>query len=409
MPYPRLRYVEAIQIEHEGKPMVVLRDPEDLIGNTLIVPMPLFMIMTLLDGRRGASEIQQVLARAAGGQMFPAAELDRIVREMDELYLLENERTAARRLAVEQSFAALLTRPATHAGGAYPAEPEACAQMFEEFFKDLELDGHDARPRGLLAPHIDLRVGGQTLARALATLGARRPPKLYIILGVAHHPAKNLFTLTEKSFETPLGLAETDRAAAARLKELYGAGRLDGEYVHKNEHSVEFPAVALRYLHRAQPGFKILPLLCGSLHECLAPGAASAAAPPPAALGDVRDFIAALRQLIAEWGGDVCIIASVDLSHVGLKFGDEKGIDQARLEHIRARDAEMLERVQALDPEGFLDHFRPDANSRNVDAVTAVYVMLHALGPGRGKLIDYQQWHEQETDSMVSFAGLAIY
>jgi len=52
---------------------------------------------------------------------------------------------------------------------------------------------------------------------------------------------------------------------------------------------------------------------------------------------------------------------------------------------------------------------RPDANGRNVDAVTAVYVMLHALGPGRGKLIDYQQWHERETDSMVSFAGLALY
>jgi len=55
------------KIEHEGQPMMLLRDPEGLCTDALVVPPPLFMIMTLLDGRRGAPEIQEIIARASGG------------------------------------------------------------------------------------------------------------------------------------------------------------------------------------------------------------------------------------------------------------------------------------------------------------------------------------------------------
>ena len=406
MAYPPLRYVEAYQIEHEGQPMVLVRDPEGLCPEALAVPLPLFLIMSLLDGRHGTEAIQQNVARITGGQTVPTEDIERIVGELDELYLLQNERSTERRRELEQEFAELTVRPASHAGGAYPLEHEECLKMFDGFFEGLlappKKEG--ARPRGLVAPHIDFRVGGKCLAEALATLDPENPPRLYIILGVAHHPAKNLFTLTDKHFETPLGLVETDAEAAGRLRELYGAERLDGEYVHRHEHSVEFQAVALKYLHRGAE-FKILPILCGPLHEVMT----HASAPAPTERAHVGEFIAALRQLIEEYQGDVCIISSVDLSHVGQKFGDEQGIDEARLQTVREADEAMLELVEALDPEGFFNHFRVDANARNVDAVTAVYVMLHALGAGRGERINYQQWHETETNSMVTFAGVAIY
>ena len=35
--------------------------------------------------------------------------------------------------------------------------------------------------------------------------------------------------------------------------------------------------------------------------------------------------------------------------------------------------------------------------------------MLHVLGGGKAGTLDYQQWHELETDSMVTFASLPIY
>ena len=124
----------------------------------------------------------------------------------------------------------------------------------------------------------------------------------------------------------------------------------------------------------------------------------------------VARFVQGLRAVMDAHEGPVCLLASVDLSHVGRKFGDPQGITPERIEQVHSADARMLQRLSALDAEGFFDHFRPDANARNVDAVTAVYVMLQALGThGHAQLLDYRQWIEEQTDSMVSFASLAVY
>ena len=271
------------------------------------------------------------------------------------------------------------------------------------YFEGLEGGARVHLPRGLMVPHIDFRVGGRSIALGLAALDGSRPAPLYIILGVAHRPARNLFTLEDKPFATPLGQVDVDRLAASRLRQLYGAQRLDGSIVHQREHSIEFQAVALKYLHRDAGEFKILPILCGSLHEELESGKA------PDAREDVRDMIAALRTLIAERNGRVTIIASVDLSHVGRKFDEDRGVDDLRAGLVQAADARMLERILALDAEGFFNHFREDGNARNVDAVTAVYIMLRALeGKGQAEQLDYRQWREIETDSMVTFASISI-
>ncbi len=68
----------------------------------------------------------------------------------------------------------------------------------------------------------------------------------------------------------------------------------------------------------------------------------------------------------------------------------------------------MLESVKLRDPEAFFDHFRPDRNARNVDAVTAVYTLLHAIGKGEGELLNYSQYRERETESLVSFASVVL-
>ncbi len=412
MTFPPVRYVQAVPVVHDGQHVVVLQDPEGLCPETLAVPLPLYLIMTLLDGRRDARAVQTEIARMAQGQIVPTQEIERIVHELDELYLLENARARERRAELEREFDALPLRPPIHAGAAYPAEADALQEMMRQLFDGLTPAAADApRPRGLILPHIDLRVGGRALARALATLDADRPPRLYIILGVAHSPTRNLFTLTDKSFATPLGLVETDRDAAARLRELYGAERLSGQIAHRLEHSIEFTTVGLRYLHGAShngsPGgtVRMLPLLCGSLHEVLEEDGLS-----PRELPVVNDFIEALRRLIDELNGDVCLIASVDLSHVGLKFGDAEGISDLRRELVRSADDAMLATIERGEPEAFFDTFRADRNARNVDAITSVYVLLHALGAvARAERLDYQQWHEAATDSMVSYASLALY
>lgn len=405
-PLPAMRMVEVIPFEHEGAPMIELSDPEGLLAEPVAVPMEVALVMSLLDGRRTRSDVQRELARVSGGHIMPLEQIDMLVAQMDQRFLLVNERTIQRLREIEAAYESLPVRPMSCAGGSYPAEEAACREAMAGYFEGLEGGGRARQPKGLMVPHIDFRVGGRSIAQGLAALDPTRPGPLYIVLGVAHRPARNLFTLDEKPMQTPLGLVDVDRLAAARLRQLYGAQRLSGSIVHQREHSVEFQAVALKHFHRDAGEFKFLPILCGSLHEALQrPGS-------PAELPEVGEFIAALRTLIEERNGRVVIIASVDLSHVGRKFGEESGIDDFRAGLVRAADARMLECILKRDAEGFFDHFREDGNARNVDAVTAVYVMLKALeggGAAHAQQLDYGQWREQETDSMVTFASVAIF
>ena len=69
----------------------------------------------------------------------------------------------------------------------------------------------------LVAPHIDLSVGGRVYSRAYQILRGRSP-KTVIILGTGHQMAQDLFALSGKDFETPLGVAECDRAWVEKLK-----------------------------------------------------------------------------------------------------------------------------------------------------------------------------------------------
>ena len=407
--YPPIRPVEAVPLEHEKKQMVLIRDPEQLCEQSLVVPIPVFIIMTMLDGETDGAAIQHRITQETEGQIVPVDQIDELVKQLDEFYLLANERSAARIAALVSEFEALETRPASHAGLAYPEDADSCRNMFDTFFDGVDRpgdhNGSSDRPTGIIAPHIDLRVGGRCLARGLATLDPDRPPRLYIVLGVAHQGSKNLFTLTDKSFETPLGQVETDTEAVEKLRGDYGALRLDGQYVHKHEHSIEFQALALKYLHRNGAAFKILPILCGSIEDSI-----PTVGGPPLEQPDIGEFVAALKRLVADYDGDVCIVTSVDLSHVGMKFGDEHGIDELRAQSIRRADEEMLDLIRQRDAEAFYNHFRPDDNARHVDAISAVYVMLHVLGSeGLGLPIEYEQWNEEETQSMVTYASMAFY
>ncbi|MCH8332372.1 AmmeMemoRadiSam system protein B [Candidatus Sumerlaeota bacterium] len=402
---PRLRYVEVIPIEQEGEMVVVLRDPEQLSGQLMAVPLPTFMIMALMDGTRDMRDVQVDIQRRFE-QLLPVEHLEKLVEQLDEFFLLENERSLIRREDLVRDFARMPVRPAVHAGAAYPAGSAELIKLFDGFFEPLG-DGDRPEPgrmpRGLVVPHIDIRRGGPCMARAFHQLRGPEPPECYIVLGVAHQPTPNLYTLTDKDFETPLGAARVNQDAAARLKELYGEERLTGEYAHKFEHSVEFQAVFLKYLHRDDHDFTILPILCGSLEEELTKDAA------PRDRADVGEFCAALEKLIDELGPRVCVIAGVDLSHVGKKFGDADGVDDFRAGLVRAADMRMLDCVKECDPEAFFNHFREDGNARKVDAISAVYSMLHTLGPGEAQLLNYDQHRETETESMVTFASMAIY
>lgn len=416
---PRLRFLEPIPIETEGQSLVILRDPYRFIDEPLTVSAPVYVLLTLMDGTRNHTEIQKQFRAKFGGKIS-AVDLEKLVEELDEHGLLETPRFEELRRDILKEFAVSPVRHAAHAGSAYDKNPDALRAQLDSFYKNLEplsKEISNASIQGLVAPHIDPRVGGPCAARAFASLrNMAAPPELFVILGTAHQPSNSLYILTEKSFETPLGLVEVDRSVARALQEASPLNLRRDEYLHKHEHSVEFQLIFLQHLYQSlakQNGggdsgeshrFQILPILVGSFYEFIQTNTV------PMSFEPVRTFTEALSDALKKSGKRVCIIAGADLSHMGRKFGDEEELSDNFIEKTRTKDHEMLDRAASGRSEAFFRFLQEDDDKQKVCGLPPIYTMLSLLGDNcKGSLLGYDLSVEEQTQSFVSFASMAFY
>ncbi len=411
--HPKLRPVEAILA---GGEQICLRDPEGFAGRLVLVSPAVFYLLTLFDGEHSVLDLQEAFTRRFGELLF-AEKIQAIIEQLDRCLLLDSPRfREARREAVE-AFRAAPVREATHAGTAYEGEPAALRAQLDAYFRapdgpGARAGGGPAGPlRALIAPHIDPRRGGPAYAWSYAEL-ARDPTvkdrqvcgaraRTFVVLGISHAPTRHRYVLTAKDFATPLGTARTDRDFVSRL-----AGRLDTDYfadefVHRGEHSIEFQVLFLQHLLGGEPDLRIVPILCSSFSS-------------PDEDEEVRQFLPALKALIDERGQDVCLIAGVDLSHVGQRFGQAVKMTPGFLRQLEAKDRALLERVTERDAEGFFRRVREEGDATNVCGVPAIYALLCLLGPAGGagtggaRLLHYGQAVDESTQSVVSFAAAAF-
>ncbi len=436
---PKLRPVEAFPVRHDGEQAVALRDPYGFAERVVLLPPPVFLLATTFDGERDILAIQAEWARRTGELVF-REQIEAIVRALDEALFLEGPRFREhRRRAVERFRAANVREPA-HAGGAYPAEARALSAFLDEIGgaapAAIELP---AGPRllGLVAPHIDPRRGAAAYARAYEAVERAGGADLYVIFGTAHQGAlrygadsgiappgprslaehvEDLFIFTKKSFRTPLGLAETDRAFIERLEARLGRPLDRAELSHRSEHSVEFQVVYLQRVEerlargegRPPRPVRIVPLLCNSLQPWTQTGAS------PAEVPEVARALGALREAIAEEraaGRRVLPIAGADLAHIGLKFGDERPADEARCKECEEIDRASLAPVLRGDGEGWFSFVAAEKDRRNICGVSCMYAVLKTLAeePREGTLLAYGQAREPEAGSMVSFCAVGLY
>jgi hypothetical protein len=346
-------------------------------------------------------------------------------RELDRamfLYSKRFEKTVRRQI---RSYLEKDIRAATHAGTAYPEEPEALQQTVTGFFtaKDgpgapwavpagvAAADAPAAKPvdhtlGALILPHIDLRIGGATYAHGYAELLKHSEADLFVILGVAHQMnGEGLYYISQKDFATPLGPVKTDKGMARRLQTAADVEPVLGELAHRTEHSVEFQAVLLAVLLQAcKREFEIVPVLCGSIEALLANEVNPLTAEP------VTKFAEALRQELVASKRKWCVLCSVDLTHVGPEFSNSTMMTPRLLPPVERYDRRLLGLIARQDLQGLCDEIGRTQNSRHVDAITAVLTMLKAcrgmLKPGR--LLHYDQMLKDGTHSAVSFASLAF-
>jgi AmmeMemoRadiSam system protein B len=335
--------------------------------------------------------------------------LQEIISQLDEALFLEGERFQESLRQKEEGFKKASFREAVFAGKSYEGDPDGLRAQFEGYFKGTNGPGSLGENKGsnglkgVVAPHIDFQRGGFCYAFAHREIWERNSSPCFIIFGTAHTPMENPFCLTRKDFITPLGTLNVDKELVDAIQSRCPDDLFKDEGVQRSEHSIEFQCVFLQYLYPEPNPLKIIPILSGSFHEAIEQRIS------PMELKPIRQFIDALKEAVSSLGREVCYIASADLSHMGLQFGDREGISEYGLRVLSQEDQEMLGYVEKMDGEGFFSSISRERDRRRVCGFPAIYSMLKTLEAKEGKLLKYGQAFNPETQSVVTFASLAFY
>lgn len=401
--YPKLRDgLEALPVEHEGQKLVLLSDrigyaPESLVVSPVVIP-----VLVNMNGKNSIRDLQADFMRRTGRLLY-MEELQELVKTLDENYFLDNTRFRDFEAAEISSFLGDPVRRMRHAGRSYPLEPEELRKKLDSFFEPgnggpgLPDAAENSRQIvGLVAPHIDLNAGGPCFAHAYKAAVEAVRPETWIILGTGHDLVQNCFALTVKDFETPLGRVSCDLDLCDELLHRSSFDIRASEYNHRTEHTIEFQAVFLSYL---QSGARIVPILCSFGSEewntCK---------------GMVDEFAAVLGELVFERGLSVGIIASVDMAHVGPRYGDSSKPDDSAIRRNLSADTSLLALLERTRADDFIQEINADANRRKICGVAPLYTMVKALA-GRAHGTTLRQSHAvvDGNNSFVTFASMVFY
>jgi MEMO1 family protein len=411
---PRLRPVEAFPVQQDGKVLIYLKDPMNLAAPIGIAPVGYF-ILSHFDGQHSLVDIQEAYCRQFG-TLLMTDDLKNFIAMLDEHYYLLSERFDDHQRAVLEEFRKLPTRVAAHVGGVYQNNPAELRTQLDGYFAAPKGPGlphgktPTPSPKAIVAPHIDFHRGGPTYAWAYRSLAESDGADLYIILGTSHCGGENSFILTLKDFETPLGLVETDKEFVKALQRSCQENLFADEYLHRGEHSVEFQAVMLKFINqrraelRSEPErpFKIVPILVSSFHPMVQSRTLPEQHPP------LARFINALQDLASSQARRVCLVAGVDLAHVGRQFGDSEEITPKFLRWVGDEDQLLIDRLAALDAPGFFNEIAKDQDRRRICGFSPLYALIHLLDGTQGRLLKYDQAFTPETGSAVTFTSMVF-
>ncbi|MDT8324489.1 MAG: AmmeMemoRadiSam system protein B [Bacteroidota bacterium] len=397
---PPLRHdLELLPATQDGEEVVVLHDPAGYSDKSLSLHPESRLLLSLFDGSRSISDLQKEIKTETGVTIDPTPLLQ-IIQTLDSCHFLDNDRFAALREEMDTAYIAMDTREAAYAGQSYPEDAEALSDFLHELFEADGFSPEQGELLGVLAPHIDLKIGPQVYVPAFKQLQAADFDTV-VILGTSHYSYEDLFLLTEKNFRTPLGSMETDREFVRKLHDNSGDVLTRRDVAHKQEHSIEFPVLYLQHAFRDRD-IRIVPILCTAFDEFLVGGTR--------ALADAKynAFLSAFHQTVEELGRRVVFVLSVDWSHVGRKFGDDRDAADM-LTEIHESDQRQLHMLEQCDYDGFYRELRESRNVSHIDGFACITTFFDLVNPARGRLFDYQQWHEEERASAVSFASMGFF
>jgi AmmeMemoRadiSam system protein B len=393
--------LEFFPIQHAGKQLILIRDPLGLVQEGKAIGVSLYQIMALLDGKRTIRDLQLEFMRHQGGMLVGTDEIGRLLDDLNDSFLLDSEEFRNARDKIVADFASKGIRPCTHSGSGYPEDPVELRKMLDEILASQPLPSiPEGRITALVSPHIDFSVGCQVYSRAYQLLKHTAPSKV-VLLGVGHQMREGLFCLTDKDFEPPLGVIKNDPSCIHRLREAGGDIITPNDFPHRSEHSIEFQLLFLQHL-LGEASFTVIPILCGFIPSHVTEYSRNGY------LEKADAFLGELRSILGESYKETLLLAGVDLSHIGPKFGDE--MPARYLEgQSSTHDTNLLTHLARLEADRFWEESGRVMDRFHVCGFSALACLLETLPTSRGEVLDYRIWHEDATQSAVSFAAMVFY
>ncbi len=382
--------IDVIPYVHSRQEGILLKDSL-FRERSVFVSRDAAPILALMNGQHSIRDIQNIILQQTGTLVYPD-ELNAFLQQLDENYLLDNERYRDMLETLYEEYKSAPARPALLAGTGYPEGAQELSNYLDNLFLGIHYIPPEDLPEslsGIVAPHIDLERGKNTYIRTYECVKQYPPADTYIILGVNHNwVSDNPFIVTDRAYETPLGTLPVNTSLIQTLVDRVGDDVFQDELAHRGEHSIEFHALFLRHLY-PDADISILPVLCNFQET-----------------GDERvgAFPSAIRDYIAGAEEKVVVISSVDFTHIGPQFGWQRQVQSADIVRVEEQDKHTLALLADNHPDEFYMDIMKDGNSRNIDALAAGYTLMKILTPVKGMLIHYEQAYNPH--NTVTFAGM---
>jgi len=402
--YPVLRNLQFSPIKEGEDQFVVLWDPSGLSKEKLVLPLNYFFIVQHFDGDHSLQEIGGLYLKRFGEFLLPA-KMDQLVADLDAKLFLEGGRTDQARHEAHEAYRQTPIRPAQFAGRSYEADGEKLRKQIEGFFTSKE--GPDFKPsansgkflRGLVVPTYELKQAGPIYAWAYKELQEAQQPSVHVIIGTAHAGLESLFAVTDKDFETPLGIASVDRPIVDLLRER-APEFFQEEIVHQVEHAIEYQVPFLQCVATGGLTATIVPILSSFSADSLRDASVR---------NKVERFLDSLREVLAASGKAYSLIAAGELAHLGMRYGDSAPPTDFSFHRCMQSDLEMLKFVEDLKPEEFAGYIQKENDRRRISGFSPIYTLLRLIQAEKGEVLRYDRGITDQYNSTATYASMSFY
>jgi AmmeMemoRadiSam system protein B len=405
----KARYLDIKPINLNGQNLFLVSDPYK-ISNDFIVSPIVVLVLSLLNGNNSLSDIKSTIFRLTG--IIPTDdELYNLIKFFeDNLFLLDDKFNKAYKNEIENLRKKGFLRGSLM-GISYPEDPAKAEEFLvnNNIDNNLNIDEISNQIIALIIPHMDLKVAGETYFRAYKLLlnnlvKNSRDIENIFIFGVSHYYHKNPISVFPLDFETPFGILKTNKELIEKindnLRKILGSEYFDlfeDILIYKSEHSIEAQIPYIKLLetklyenkvNKINKELKVVPMIIS--------------------YGNIELFDKIIDSFISEIDIKRTIfISSIDLSHVGKKFGDNNSFDPEKF------DKKYIELLSNLDINN-LFYFDNISRIDGIFTNTFLVSVLKKISKLNNfeissKLIDYKKYEEKLTDSIVSYCSIVYF